>query len=320
MQADAIASVLESHRVPRVFTRPIRPIAAVLERGGISVTYAAHDRLLANRDARRRFRAQPARLDAASQRVVDEIRGDGFSVVRIEELVADPTLWEHVQSQAKRFIEHAESAVAEGEPIADAKKNFLIRSSRQEAAAAEQPWLSLSLSEPLLAIANAYLGMWSKLQYVDLWYSLPQPPAAERAESQLWHRDHNDRQLLKVFIYLVDVGEDGGPFEFVAGSQPGGRHESAWPWWPGPTRRITDEELRSRIPPEDVKTFTGPAGTMLFCNTSGLHRGGYATGRPRVLATSTYCSPAGLAALCLRTGNLTPADAPLGAEARYALN
>ena len=51
---------------------------------------------------------------------------------------------------------------------------------------------------------------------------------------------------------------------------------------------------------------------MVFCNTSGFHRGGFATERPRVLATVTYCSPASLAALTdrsyLYTGSLDEVD------------
>ena len=33
---------------------------------------------------------------------------------------------------------------------------------------------------------------------------------------------------------------------------------------------------------------TGPAGTLVVCDTSGFHRGGYGRSKPRVLATHTY--------------------------------
>ena len=89
----------------------------------------------------------------------------------------------------------------------------------------------------LLDVANAYLGMWSKLEYVDVWYT---PPArgGERVSSQRWHRDFNDRHLLKAFIYLVDVDEEAGPFEYVPRSAPGGELDHLWPWQPlGTTTR-----------------------------------------------------------------------------------
>ena len=90
--------------------------------------------------------------------------------------------------------------------------------------------------------------MWSKLEYVDVWYSVPQPAAAERISSQRWHRDYNDKHLLKVFLYLVDVDEDMGPFQYVAGSQPGGPYADAWAWEPLGKNYPTEEELETRIP------------------------------------------------------------------------
>jgi hypothetical protein len=66
---------------------------------------------------------------------------------------------------------------------------------------------------------------------------------------------------------------------------------------------------------------TAPKGTIIFCNTSGFHRGGFAVGKPRVLATVTYSSPASLASLTERNFSIRDADADgLGAEQRYALS
>ena len=69
-----------------------------------------------------------------------------------------------------------------------------------------------------------------------------------------------------------------------------------------------------------MKTFTAPAGTLVLCNTSGFHRGGFATAKPRVLATATYCSPASLKSLTERNYRL-PASyvSRLGAPQRYAV-
>ena len=62
--------------------------------------------------------------------------------------------------------------------------------------------MAAARTEPrLLDIANAYLGMWAKLEYVDVWYT-PPVEDAERRSSQRWHRDFNDRHLLKAFLYL----------------------------------------------------------------------------------------------------------------------
>ena len=101
-------------------------------------------------------------------------------------------------------------------------------------------------------------------EYVNIWCSVPQPAAAERISSQRWHRDYNDKHLLKVFLYLVDVDEDMGPFQYVAGSQPGGPYADAWGWQPLGQNYPTEGELEHRVPAAAVQTFTGPAGTLLL--------------------------------------------------------
>ena len=152
----------------------------------------------------------------------------------------------------------------------------------------------------MLDVANAYLGLWSKLEYVDVWYSIPQEVSSERKASQRWHRDYNDRHLLKAFLYLVDVDEGTGPVRVHRGQRRGGPYADAWPWRPLSESYPPQDELAQRIPAEAIRTFTAPKGTIIFCNTSGFHRGGFSTARPRVLATATYSSPASLASLTER--------------------
>ena len=74
------------------------------------------------------------------------------------------------------------------------------------------PWLRVALDARLLDLANSYLDMWAKLEYLDLWHT-PPTDAADRVSSQRWHRDFNDRLLLKAFVYLADVDAGAGPFE-----------------------------------------------------------------------------------------------------------
>jgi ectoine hydroxylase-related dioxygenase (phytanoyl-CoA dioxygenase family) len=198
-------------------------------------------------------------------------------------------------------------------------KEFVVRkySSDVQLGLAD-PWLRFGINPRVLDIANAYLEMWSKLEYVDVWYT---PPAGrdERRSSQRWHRDFNDRHLLKAFIYLVDVDEQTGPFEYVPGSAPGGELETHWPWRPLGDNYPPEDELAARIGDRAV-TFTAPKGTLIFCNTSGFHRGGFSTGKARVLATFTWDSPASLKALSERNYAFVPSNGAMLSDAqRYAL-
>ena len=302
-----------------------RSIAARLERRGVAATYALHDRVLANRVARRRFGSAAAPVDELQRDLLTRLDADGFAVVSFADLLADPGLSASVEKQGAEFIEQTESALAGGPGSEELRrrpgKEFVIRAHSFDGVrlGLDDAWFAACVSDRMLGLANAYLRMWAKLSYVDLWYTVPQEEGSERAASQLWHLDFDDQHLLKAFLYLNAVDAEAGPFEYVPGSQARGRYDSIWHWSPMRTGRIPDEQVRANVPTDGVKTFTGQQGTLILCNTSGLHRGGFSTAKPRALATATYCSPASLRALSRR--NYAPAALTgLSPQARFAVS
>ena len=312
------------HRQRTRFASRIHRVASGLERRGVVATYELHDRVLANRASRRRYRRQPPALDAVQQRIIEQLQQEGYASVPFGELVPDAGVWRELEADGERFRAETEAGLANesagsgSELRRRAGKEFVVRKYAYGVKLGlDDPWLRLGTNPRLLDLANAYLGLWSKLEYVDLWYT---PPAAEdeRKSSQRWHRDFNDRHLLKAFIYLVDVDEETGPFEYVPRSAPGGELDSLWPWRPLGENYPPQDELAERIDGRAV-TFTAPKGTLIFCNTSGFHRGGFATGKPRVLATFTWDSPASLRALSERNYELANANGGLTAPGRFAL-
>ena len=312
-----------SQRVNRVLTHRADGVAKALERQGIRATYELHDRLLSNRQSRERFGDARPQLDEVQEGILADVRREGFAVRSFHELVGDESLWQALVEQRDRFISSTEADLASGgEHVrVRAGKEFVVRlQSYGVEIGPDDPWFRVVSSHRFLDLANAYLEMWAKLGYVDVWYSVPQPAAAERISSQRWHRDYDDKHLLKVFLYLVDVNEEMGPFQFVAGSQPGGPYGDAWGWEVLGQGYPTEQELESRVPGSAVQTFTGKAGTLVFCNTAGFHRGGFSTTDPRVLATATYTSPASLEALTVRSYTYTGELGELDPATRFAVS
>ena len=310
------------HRTKTRFAARVNHVATALEKRGVRATYSLHDRVLSNRTSRRRFSGAPPELNDVQQRIVSELGTDGYSLLTFAELFPESESWKEIESQSDQFASDTQSALAgdrEGLRVR-AGKEFVVRlHSYDVELGLEDPWFRACASHRMLDLANTYLGLWSKLEYVDMWYSVPQPEEAARIASQRWHRDFNDKHLLKAFVYLVDVDEGTGPFQYVPGSAPGGRYGDAWPWRPLGENYPPEEELERRIPEDAVKRFTGPKGTLLFCNTAGFHRGGFATTAPRVLATATYSSPASLAALSERSYKFTGSLEELDPQTRFAL-
>ena len=152
---------------------------------------------------------------------------------------------------------------------------------------AESPLLRLALDKKLLEIVSLYLGMWPRLHAIGAWLNFP--TSDEAKESQLWHRDPEDLKLIKVFIYLDDVDAGRGPFCYIPQTQPFGAKASADPERTN-RKRISDDEMRASVPPQDWLSCTGPAGTMILADTVGFHRGGKPSAGNRILITFTYTS------------------------------
>src|SRR5919198_2279947 len=202
------------HRTRTRLAARINRVATALERRGVVATYELHDRVLANRGARRKLAQAPPTLDETQQRVLDHLHTEGYAVIPFAELFPDPAVWDELDAAATRFVDESEQGLAAesqgGESALKrrAGKEFVVRKYAYGVQLGlDDPWLRLGLNRRLLDVANAYLEMWSKLEYVDVWYT-PPIGGGERKSSQRWHRDFNDRHLLKAFVYLVDVDEE----------------------------------------------------------------------------------------------------------------
>jgi hypothetical protein len=317
---------VDVHRKKTRLAARAQRVAGALERRGIRATYELHDRVLANRRSRRMYGRNVPGLDETQQRIVDALDADGYAIVPFADL-ADEASRAAVERQGADFVAETEAALereARGERDETLRrrqgKEFVVRlhSYGDVRLGPDDPWLSVCLSRRMLDVASSYLRMWPVLEYIDVWYTAPQPQDAERVASQRWHRDYDDRHLLKAFLYLVDVDEETGPFEYVPGSAGKGPYAKEWPWRPLGENYPSPEALRERVPDTAVKTFTAPKGTVILCDTSGFHRGGFATGKPRVLATATYASPASLRSLTERNYTFTGSPDSLDPLQRYA--
>jgi hypothetical protein len=80
------------------------------------------------------------------------------------------------------------------------------------------------------------------------------------------------------------------------------------------------EAVEAQFTPAQRKVCTGAAGTLILADTSGLHRGGHAAQRPRLLFHAIYASDG--VAPALKTPNYRCASelyTAVGAIARHAI-
>lgn len=242
----------------------------------------------------------PDALGDVQLRALEALRRDGVVAIPFDELFDDAAFWVELETEMRAFVDETERRLPELDREARAAaygKSFLVRRFRarkgepRPSLALDNPWLRLGVSEQLLGIVNAYRGARVRLHDVDNWYTVPEADAEQRVASQRWHRDGWDDHIVKVFTYFSDVDDEAGPFEYLRGSPSGGKYGALWPW--------QDDEVypdqaafEAAIDPSDCVTLTGGPGTVVICDTSGFHRGGYARSKPRVLAYLTYLSEA----------------------------
>lgn len=190
--------------------------------------------------------------------IVNALETEGACVTSLEELGLSGT--QEMLADADRAFDTAaaHSRVPGSKSYIAALPHELV-----EASPALFKW---GLSERILAIAEHYIGR--SVFYRGL---VGRRDIADGQETgtRLFHLDYEDQRIMKAIVYLNDVDEDGGPFEFVP--------KRLSPWYDQlrfNDGRVSDEDMDRLVPRTSWKACTGKAGTVLFADPcSILHRG-----------------------------------------------
>lgn len=161
--------------------------------------------------------------------------------------------------------------------------------------AVRDPVLSrLALDPYILSTVGQYFGCAPIHVQTTAWFSFPGDPASAdlSASAQLFHQDKEFTRFLKVFIYLSDVDTESGPHCYVEASHIDELVIHGVPF----SSRLSDAEIEKIYGRERMREVTGPAGTVLFGDTSAAHKGQPVSKGHRVLlqfeyAASLYLSP-----------------------------
>ena len=109
-----------------------------------------------------------------------------------------------------------------------------------------------------------------------------------------WHRDVEDHRMLKLLVWLNDVDDEGGPFEYVDRAHT-----------PALTRSLRyvsgyvgDEALERHLPRSEWRRATGPTWTCVVADPrSVFHRAMPPIRRDRLSLTFSFTSRTPLRAL-----------------------
>jgi hypothetical protein len=147
------------------------------------------------------------------------------------------------------------------------------------------------LSDRLLDIAENYLGVPVGYDGINVFFT-----KADGIETgaRRWHRDAEDRRMLKIALYLNDVDENGGPLQLLRRQLPD-HYRMVGGKFPVLSQEQLEKALDDFDPDRDVVTCIGKVGTLVFADTATLyHRGKPATARDRCAIYFNYMSRAPL--------------------------
>ena len=91
-----------------------------------------------------------------------------------------------------------------------------------------------------------------------------------------WHKDRTNRKYkyCKAFVYLNDVDENNGPFQYIKGSHKGSFliRNFIKKNFGFDKKNFSDDEINNNFY-NDIVTFKKPKGTVIIFDGTGIHRG-----------------------------------------------
>ena len=152
--------------------------------------------------------------------------------------------------------------------------------------ATDHPFVRYALQPGVLRILGDFMHDLPQLSDVLLTLSRP-TENKPLSYSQLWHLDHDDKRVCKLFIYLTDVRDTAdGPLTFIPAP-------SSKPFRNTIKSHMSDDKVFAKVDRSAVKELVAPRLTSFIVNTARcLHMGSrIQSDRTRLLYTATYIQP-----------------------------
>ena len=202
-------------------------------------------------------------LDAIDSRIVDELERTGICVTSLKSL-SIPNTAEFLEVAKKISLDLAKissQTANRGKCEIHATSAQLIR---------HMELFHWGLEERLLKIIERYLGL--PVAYDGLLFFLSIADGKEKG-ARAWHRDREDRRIIKVCVYLNDVNDRGGPFQILQPEINSLLCNSVKDQY----KAILHEDVQKFDPAavaDGVISCIGSAGTVIFVDTArNYHRG-----------------------------------------------
>lgn len=239
---------------------------------------------------RRKYARNLPTITPADHSIVDAIKREGVFVTSLENLLIKSTvqLMYAATNLASKLPATVPNNVFDTEYI---NRNAVEASPLQ--IITQYPDIFLwGVEERLLNLAENYLGLPVAYHGVNFRRDVA---SDKPLGTRLWHTDGDDIRMLKIIIYLNDVSENGGPFEYM----PKPRIPSSQLLWYAYLKlrfmkkgasAFSDEQIKKILPKSTWKSCLGSIGTVIFVDPRSVFHHGKMPSSDRLALFFLYTS------------------------------
>jgi hypothetical protein len=190
--------------------------------------------------------------------LVEKIQREGVAVISLDALSIP---------SSKKMFEVSQNLIPQiPTSIPGTKNEYVVHASSQQMMENSEIFL-WGLEQRILNIAENYFGL--PVAYHGAYFRRDIANNIEE-KSRLWHIDIEDLRVLKVIVYLQDVNEESGPFEYI----PLSLTQSVAKKLNYTHGYISSQKMQWALSNSYYQSCTGKAGTVVIAATGSVfHRG-----------------------------------------------
>ncbi|MDB9739694.1 phytanoyl-CoA dioxygenase family protein [Candidatus Pelagibacter sp.] len=136
--------------------------------------------------------------------------------------------------------------------------------------------------DKLIETLSTYFNGPYKLDYMSTWWSFKNLKENPKEKTQYFHRDIDNFNFVKLFIYLTDVDDLNGAHQYIRFSHTKKIENTI------STKTVSFDMIKKNIKDKDVYSFVGKSGSAVLENTYGLHRGSTPKSKDRLMLSMTF--------------------------------
>jgi hypothetical protein len=230
--------------------------------------------------AQRDHASRLPQLTFSDTEIVEGLKRDGVFVTSLASLALPLTreMFQSAQSIAASYEERVRNRTFDGWETIMATPAEII---------SHREIFDWGLNQRLLDIVETYLGLPVAYDGLNMFYTVAD---GKQVATRKWHRDREDRRMIKIAIYCNDVDDGGGPLQIVRRGVIKSKIANGFTY-PVLSQEGLEKELGGPMNDADVITCTGLKGTVIFTDTaSEYHRGKPAVTHDRCAIFYSYFS------------------------------